>query len=172
MEGLRLYRIEFDYIKFLWTHIDKKVQYRAGASDKYNEKRPYIGVVFVLNDIKYFTPLEHPRPEHKKLKSNPHIIKIENGDYGIIALGNMIPVIEECLIDFDINKEPDDYKRILLRQFIFCRKNHARILKNAKTTYNRVTVEKSKFFLDNCCDFKKLETEHKKYLSKREDFRE
>jgi len=75
----------------------------------------------------------------------------------------MIPVLDECLVDFDINKEEEQYKKILIRQFIFCRKNSTRILENAKQTYEKVTIEKVKFFVDNCCDFKKLENEYKKY---------
>lgn len=162
MKNLRIYRVDINYIKYLWTH-DNKVQFRGDGSDEYNGRRPYIGIVFEINNIQYFAPLEHPKQSHKFLKSNPHIVKIYNGKFGILALGNMIPVPKKYLIEFNIDDEDENYKKILKTQFIFFKKNLNHIIENAKKTYETVTVEKIDFFVRSCCDFKKLENEYLNY---------
>jgi len=165
MAKIRMYRVQLDYIKYLWEYIDKKVQYRKGASDEYNIMRPYVGVVYELGDYKYFAPLEHPRLEHQRLKANPHIVKIDGGVLGIIAIGNMIPVTDEILIKFDINAESGWYRKILIRQYIFCKNNIVNICENATKTYENVVNKKIEFFVKNCCDFKSLEIGLKEYLT-------
>ncbi len=152
-----------EYIKYLFTNCDSRVQFNKNKNDYYNQKRPYVGIVMEINGFKYFAPLEHPRNEHKKLKSNPHIIKIEDGKFGIIALGNMIPVPDKYLISFNINDVENHYKYILKRQFIFCRKKQINILENAKKTYENVVIKKIPFYINNCCDFKKLESFYSEY---------
>ena len=139
--SIHIYKIDLDYIKYLYYNYDSKVLYNENESDSYNEKRPYIGILLNVLGKDYYAPLEHPRPKHKNLKNNPHIIKIENGKYGILSLNNMIPIHKNLLVNFDINTDPN--KKILLAQFIYCDNNKTDICNNALTVYKKRT-EKTK----------------------------
>ncbi len=156
MENLKIYRVEDKYIRYLHS-IDNKVQYNKNA------KRPYVGVVFSFAGFKYFVPMESPKPNHPNIKSGKHILKIKNGEYGILGFNNMIPVHKDALIDYDITKEPDyKYRNLLLNQIQFCNKMKADILDHAQKTYFGV-VNGNDFLNRISCDFKKLENACKKF---------
>lgn len=162
MKNLKLYRVNIDYIKYLYKY-DNRVQYNPSKGDTYTQRRPYLGVVLHVNQFNYFVPLEHPRETHKKMKNNIHIFKIHNGRYGILGFNNMIPIKEEELIEFDINKENITYKQILISQYRFCNKHIKEIKEKAIKTYEK--SKENKFLKKVCCDFKLLE-EKMKYYSK------
>lgn len=165
MDRLQIYRISIDYIKYLYQ-FDKKVQYNESEADDYTERRHYIGIVIKVGEYDYFAPLESPKPNHKNLKSNVHIMKINGGNDGLIAFGDMLPINSSELISFDFNNESQFYQNILKRQFIFCNNNRQAIEEHAKGTYEKVVIEKSKFHKKVCCDFKLLEEKCKEYNNK------
>ena len=78
MNKLKLYRVDVNYIKYLYS-FDNKVQYNKEQKDEYTRKRPYLGVVLQVNEFEYFVPLEHPREAHQKMKDNIYILKIHTG---------------------------------------------------------------------------------------------
>lgn len=122
MNKLKLYRVDVNYIKYLYS-FDNKVQYNKEQKDEYTRKRPYLGVVLQVNEFEYFVPLEHPREAHQKMKDNIYILKIHNGKYGILGFNNMIPIKREELIEFNINNENKKYRQILISQYHFCNKH-------------------------------------------------
>lgn len=159
MENLKIYRIEDKYIRYLHS-IDEKVQYNKKA------KRPYVGVVFSFGGYKYFVPMESPKSNHSKIKAGKHIIKLKNGEYGILGFNNMIPVHKDALICFDFNNEPDEkYRNLLQNQIRICNKMKADILDHAQKTYFGV-INGNKFLINISCDFKELEKASKKYNPK------
>jgi len=165
LDRLRLYKVNIDYIKYLYN-FDKKVQYNVNEADNYTERRPYVGIVIKIGEYDYYAPLESPRPNHKKLKNNVHIMKIDEGNYGLIAFNNMLPICSSELINFDINNESKFYRNILQMQFIFCNGNRQAIEEHAKGIYEKVVIEKSKFHRTVCCNFKMLEEKCKEYNNK------
>ena len=56
-ESLIVVRLDTEYCNYL-RKFDNKVPYN------YNEKelRPFVGVLFEVNDCKYFAPLSSPKP--------------------------------------------------------------------------------------------------------------
>ena len=125
MNKLKLYRVDVNYIKYLYS-FDNKVQYNKEQKDEYTRKRPYLGVVLQVNEFEYFVPLEHPREAHQKMKDNIYILKIHNGKYGILGFNNMIPIKREELIEFNINNELNTTKTIdktIHKKYIFVRFN-------------------------------------------------
>lgn len=122
MNKLRLYRIDINYIKYLYQ-FDKKVQYNFKKNDDYTERRVYLGIVLKVNEFNYFVLLEHPRTAHKNLKNNIFILKIHNGKYGMLGFNNMMPVNDTKLINFNINGESEKYTQILISQYRFCNKH-------------------------------------------------
>ena len=157
MENLRIYRISDHYIRFLHSR-DEKVQYNKGA------RRPYVGVVFSFAGYQYFVPMESPKPNHANIKAGKHIIKLDGGRYGILGFNNMVPVPKAALIEFDIDAEPDEkYRELLKRQAALCNRIKADILNHAQMTYFDVVQDKNKFLVRISCDFRKLEAACKNY---------
>lgn len=157
MEPLRIYHVSDNYIRFLRSR-DEKVQYNKGA------RRPYVGIVFSFGRFKYFVPMESPKPNHATIKPGKHIIKLDGGKYGILGFNNMIPVHPDALIAFDINDEPDEkYRELLKRQVSCCNKIKADILNHAQMTYFDVVSKENKFLVKISCDFRKLEKACKAY---------
>ncbi len=150
MENLRLYRIEGKYIRFLKSR-DPRVQ------DNKDRRRPYVGVVLNVSSYQYFVPMESPKPNHAKMKSGKHFLRIDGGRLGILGFNNMIPIHQSALINFDINKETDQkYAALLKHQIAWINKHKADVLNHASKTY--FAASKNNAFLSKiCCDFKKLE---------------
>lgn len=157
MESLRIYRVSDKYVRFLNSR-DPKVQFNKNA------KRPYVGVVFKFGGFKYFVPMESPKPNHKNIKAGKHILKLKNGEYGLLGFNNMIPVPDDALIKFDFNAEKDEkYKRLLQHQAELCNRMKADILNHAQMTYFDVVSGKNKFLIRISCNFKILEKACKEF---------
>ena len=73
MESLILVRLDSKYCDYL-RQFDKKVPYNY---DK-KELRPFIGVLFEVNDCKYFAPLSSPKPKHLRLKTKLDFLAISH----------------------------------------------------------------------------------------------
>lgn len=157
MERLRIYRVTDHYVRYLHSR-DQKVQFNKDA------KRPYVGIVFRFGGFEYFVPMESPKPNHATMKSGKHLLKLQNGVYGILGFNNMIPVHKDALIKLDISAEEDEkYRRLLEHQAELCNRMKADILNHAQMTYFDVTGGKNKFLIKISCDFKKLEKACKEY---------
>ena len=100
-----LVRINTDYCNYL-RRFDNKVPYN------FNEKelRPFVGVLFKVNNLMYFAPLSSPKPKHLKLKAKLDFLKIDSGKLGAINFNNMLPVLENNIIYLDLNKIPNNKK--------------------------------------------------------------
>ena len=157
MESLRLYRISDHYIRFLHSR-DSRVQYNKNA------RRPYVGVVFSFAGYQYFVPMESPKPNHANIKAGKHIIKLDGGRYGLLGFNNMVPVPKFALTEVNIEAEPDEkYRELLKRQASLCNRIKADILNHAQMTYFDVVQGTNKFLVKVSCDFRKLETACKEY---------
>lgn len=76
---LNFYIIDDNYIIYL-SQFDKHIAYNK------KQKRPYIGVLIIVEGHYYFAPLFSPKTKHKT-KDN----------LGIIRFSDMIPVLKNCL---------------------------------------------------------------------------
>ncbi len=150
MGKLKLYKIREDYIDFLRKY-DSKVLYNK------NEKRVYIGVIFPINDTKYFIPLSSPKKKHETMKNTIDFLKINNGEDGAINFNNMIPIIDDVVVEFNILDEKRiGYKNILFNQVKFIKRESKNILENAIKLYEKVTKYNS-YISKRCVNFKLLE---------------
>ncbi len=166
MGKLNFYIIDDNYIEYL-SKFDKHIAYNK------NGKRPYIGVVFVIEEHYYFAPLFSPKQKHKTYKDNLTFFKIVNektkSDLGIIRFSDMIPVPQDCVFLLDIKGKSYGYKRLLSEQYSYINKpeHKQKIMDKATRIYNIVTGNKkskvSKFYKDLSCDFKLLEEKCLKY---------
>ena len=146
---------------------DKKKTYNY---DK-KELRPFIGVLFEVNECKYFAPLSSPKPKHLKLKSKLDFLKIDNGKLGAINFNNMLPVTEKNIIKLDLDKEcltktEEKYLKLLKEQLYWLNRNSDKIFGRAKKIYDKYkdgTLENN--IRKRCCDFILLEEKCKNYNS-------
>lgn len=104
-----------------------------------------------------------PKQQHTKYKSNATHIRIGE-NLGMIKLNNMIPASKDNLryVNFD-NIQDKKYKNLLIQQNNFIQLNTERIREMADKLYKFVTIDKKKFFIQICCDFKLLEEKCKSY---------
>ncbi len=59
----------------------------------------------MVNNYEYFAPLSSPKVKHKNLKNTIDLIKIKNGEYGVVNFNNMIPIFGKNYKEFDLNKK-------------------------------------------------------------------
>ena len=96
---LKLAIINEKYVKFL-SQAEPKVPYNSG-----NKKgRPFIGIIFDIENSHYFAPLSSPKEKHKYMPNNLDFLKINNGKSGVINFNNMIPVLESEIFIIEIDK--------------------------------------------------------------------
>lgn len=157
---LNFYIVNNNYINYL-SKFDKHV-----ANNK-DEKRPYIGVVLIVEDHYYFAPMFSPKQKHKTYKDNLSFFKIINeknkNNLGMIKFSNMIPVPQKDVYLLDVEDRSYGYKRLLSEQYSYINRtvNKKKIIEKAEKIYNIVTNNKKskmdKFYKELSCNFKLLE---------------
>ena len=160
---MRLYHIKDEYIEFLWEYDDKV------ALNK-KESRPYVGVVLLVDGIKYYAPLTSPKAKHKDMKNGKDFRKIDQGKLGAINFNNMIPVPDDALIMIDINQEADSrYKRLLQNQYKALKSDIEAIEKTARELRKIILTDDSelrnydKQVKARCCNLSLLESVYTRY---------
>ena len=113
MDKLLYYEIEEEYIDYL-SQFSGHLFHNAKVSQIYSRK--YVGILFTINEIKYFTPLSSFKPKHRRLNETVDFIKI--GDMTVINLNNMFPVPESAYSLKNPNTEKNQQYRTLLNNEI------------------------------------------------------
>ena len=163
-KSFKIVKVDSKYCDYL-RKFDNKVSYNAGTKDL----RPFIGVLFMVNDCEYFAPLSSPKPKHKKLRNTLDLIKIKNGDYGIVNFNNMIPVRSNNYKVFDLNKKSSDKSemlriKLLSNQLRWLTANRKDINTKSKLLYDLYVENKLPLNVrKRCCNFPLLEEKSKEY---------
>lgn len=155
MERLSFVLIDSKYCDYLRTK-DHCVPYTM----ENKSTRPFIGVLFQIENISYYAPLSSPKPKHKRIKNQIDLLKINNGEFGVINFNNMIPVHKKLIAKIDFDKLPTDsladrqYKDLLSNQLTWCNANRRLIISKAHRLYKIITGGNGWDSLCNrCCDF-------------------
>ena len=162
--NLRIVRIDSDYCDYLRKY-DNKVAYNKFEK----ELRPFIGILFKIDECEYFAPLSSPKPKHKKMKNKLDFLKIDNGELGAVNFNNMIPVLEKCYCLVNLNKktltlEEYKYQKLLKEQLAWLNSNYIQIYNKSYKLYQLYNNGKLPDNIKNrCCNFKLLEEKCKKY---------
>ena len=165
-KNFKIVKIDSKYCDYLRKY-DSKVPYNAGTKDL----RPFIGVLFMVEKCEYFAPLSSPKEKHKKLKNTLDLIKIKNGEYGVVNFNNMIPVKNNTYEEFDLNKKSNNKKEmfrieLMNNQLRWLTSNKKEIYTKSKLLYNLYKNNKlPKNVKDRCCNFILLEEKCKEYNS-------
>jgi protein AbiQ len=158
MENLVLVRLESDYCDYLRQY-DNKVPY-----NKYKkELRPFIGVLFEVENCKYFAPLSSPKPKHKTMKTTIDFLKIDRGNLGAINFNNMVPVTDKNIIKLDLDKDcftkqEEKYIKMLKEQLFWLNRNDEKLYVRSKKLYDKyINGTLNQNIAKRCCNFKLLE---------------
>lgn len=160
-------QVDYKYCDYL-RNFDKKVPYNSGVK----RTRPFLGVLFKINDIEYFTPLSSPKEKHKKMKNSQDFIKLDNGELGAININNMIPIPKEAYKIYDFSKKLKtkkeiDYHSLLSSQLLWLNKNEKYIKNRAKKLYDKyISKNMSQSLYSRCCNFSLLEEKCQEYKNK------
>ncbi|MBQ7141441.1 MAG: type III toxin-antitoxin system ToxN/AbiQ family toxin [Bacilli bacterium] len=163
-KSFKIVKVDSKYCDFLRLY-DSKVTYNAGTKDL----RPFVGILFMIEKCEYFAPLSSPKSKHKKLKNTLDLIKIQNGDYGVVNFNNMIPVTNKNYVEFDLNKISKDKNEmfrieLLINQLRWLTTNKKVINTKSKLLYDLYKNNKlPKNVKNRCCNFSLLEEKCREY---------
>lgn len=100
--------------------------------------------------------------EKSKLPIDVFLIKDKTQELlGLINFNNMIPIIDEVIINFNM-KEDKDYS-LLKKEYIYCIKHQNEIIKKAEKVYELVIKYKKISLIERSCNFTLLENKSIEY---------
>ena len=164
IRNFKMVKIDYKYCDYL-RKFDNKVAYNSGSK----EMRPFIGILFVVNEYEYFAPLSSPKVKHIHMKNNIDIVKIDKGRYGVVNFNNMIPVTPYNYELFDLNATPKNtyelkWQNLLKSQLLWLNKNIKNVKGKAFRLYEKYKSNKlDERIKSRCCNFILLEEKCKEY---------
>lgn len=163
MDKLLFYEIDSKYISFL-AQYDQHLFQNAKITQNFSRK--YIGILFEINDMKYFAPLSSFKEKHKRLSETIDFIKI--GDMAVLNLNNIFPVPVGVYSLKDPSAEKNlQYKILLNNEIRIIKQRTEQIINNAKAVYNHKMTNDGKSKLSQrCLNFKLLEEKCKEWIEK------
>ena len=158
MFNLLIVKVNSDYSDYL-RKFDNRVSYNK---DK-KELRPFVGVLFRIEEIEYFAPLTSPKPKHLSMRNTIDFYRVHNGEWGAINFNNMIPVTNKNYEIIDLNqkgktKEDLQYHELLNNQYVWLNEHKKEIMNRATKLYQKYINHKLPFNIrSRCCNYKLLE---------------
>ncbi len=153
------YNIDSGYLDYLRRYDDK-----VPRTGYITHKKFFCGIVLTIgDDIPYYAPVSHFR--HKQRTNFPIYDKDGTTILSTVRLCFMIPVIDSVLQRInikDIYRIDSAYATLVDKEYSYCSKNEAQLLKCAKIVY-RIGCNKTHKYNSCCCDFKFLEGIYQKY---------
>ena len=157
-DNLKIVRVDAEYCDYL-REFDSKVTY-----NKYEKKlRPFIGILFNIDDIEYFAPLSSPKAKHKKMKNSIDFLKLKQGELGAVNFNNMIPVNKKDYSFLDLDNKPKNvaeikYQKLLKEQINWLNENYIQVKNKSYKLYNLYKNDKlGSNIKSRCCNFTLLE---------------
>lgn len=122
-----------------------------------------IGIVLIVDDMKYFAPLSSYKPKRNKMKNGLDFIKI--GNYAVININNMFPVPDSEYTYVDIKEiKNEQYRKLLMTEYRIIKKLQDKIKKNARELYKHKKEKGMTTTLaKRCNDFILLEEKCREY---------
>lgn len=164
--NLEIVRIRPEYCNYL-RKFDKKVTYNMQEK----ETRPFVGILFEIENLKYFAPLTSPKNKHEKMKNTLDFMKLKNGELGAINFNNMIPVVSAEYELIDLNKSYENTKDVKYYKML---KEQLNWLNSKSIQVRNKAVKLYKFYNESrlpenirarCCNFKLLEQKSVEYVN-------
>ena len=118
-----------------------------------------LGVLFEVNDFKYFAPLSSPKTKYLKMQDNVDFLKLKNGELGAVNFNNMLPVTLNNVIMIDLDskanvKKEELYRKMLKEQLYFLNRRRASLYRKASNLYfNYINKKLPINIFNRCCNF-------------------
>lgn len=163
----KLVIVDISYCNFL-----RKYDYRVSYNANEKELRPFVGVLFTINNCKYFAPLSSPKPKHLKMKNQIDFYKIDSGKLGAINFNNMIPIPDGSYTVINTNAvcltyAEKRYQNLLRDQLRWLNRAGGGLREKALKLYKKRTNNNlPQRVAERCCDFKTLEAKCREYIEK------
>jgi protein AbiQ len=162
MARLKFYEVDDAYISFL-TNVDNRVP-RVDYSDDGRRRKFLCGIVLEVNGHAYFAPVS----SYKKQQRSNFVIEDTHGNpVGCLRFSYMIPIPLDALRLKDFSIEDPKYRNLLDIELRYINRNVGAILTRARYVYTSVVDKKDPAMIQNCCDFKALETACVEYTRER-----
>ena len=153
-KNLKIVKVDSNYCDYL-RQFDNKVPYN------YNNKelKPFIGILFKVEDVEYFAPLSSPKEKHKKIRNTLDLIKIKDWKYGVVNINNMIPVTSNNYVEFDLKKHSANKSELLriellTNQLRWLTVNRKKLFTKSRLLYNLYRSNKlHNNIKDRCCNY-------------------
>lgn len=135
------------------------IRYNNGSK----KLRPFIGILFKINNCMYFAPLSSPKPKHLKMVSKLDFLKIDFGKLGAVNFNNMLPVTEKNVVLIDLNKKgftktEKEYLNLLNKQIYWLNRHCDILYNNSKNLYLKyINGTLDSRTRNRYCNFKLLE---------------
>lgn len=174
LEELSLYIVNMKYVRNL-KNVEKQ---RTGhtntilsvSSQTHKQGRPFLGIIQMVNGVKYCIPLSSIEEKEKYATMSENItcrkIKDKNGIVlGVLNINNMIPVRDEYISLYQIDDLPDDdfkqrlYKAKLREELSWCNDNQNEIARLASELHTIICENKPFKKKGICPDYIELEKE-------------
>lgn len=167
LSKLILIRIDEEYISYLRKY-DSKVQINSSVLHKDN--KPFVGVLFEINNLKYFVPISSNKKDKLSRMFNKYVetgkkpidmffieetYNDERKLLSVLNLNNMIPVCDRAIINYNISQDKDYF--LLRKEIAFCNLHKKKIISDSKRIYNAVITHSWQSLENRCCNFKSLE---------------
>ncbi len=158
--AIELYEVNSKYIDYLVPFAPHL--FHNKKSGQHNERK-YIGIILIVEDMKYFAPLSSYKAKHDKMKNSLDFMKI--GNYAVVNLNNMFPVPENEYTYVNIKMvKNEQYKKLLMTEYRIIKKLQDKIRKNARELYTHKKKNGTATALaKRCNDFILLEEKCREY---------
>ena len=132
------------------------------------ELRPFIGILFKIENCEYFAPLSSPKPKYKTMKATIDFLKIKDGELGAVNFNNMLPVTTKNItkINFEriLNSSDRAYYKLLQEQIYWLNRNRNQLYKKSFQLYQKQIANRlPNSIMQRCCNFKLLEEKCTEY---------
>ena len=156
---LKIYEVNENYIEYLIPYAKHLFH---NKKEEQSQKRKFIGILLIVNNLEYFAPLSSFKEKHRRMQNTIDFIKIY--DIAVLNLNCMFPIPKGQYKYVNINKIADfKYRMLLQQEYRFITSKQDKIIKQSKELYKIATSNKESKLAKRCLDFKKLEELCKKF---------
>ena len=154
------YTIDSAYLDFLRQHEQRIPLTTYPAHEKF-----FCGVVLNINGVNYFAPVSH----YNQPNRTTFVIKDKNDQkiLSSVRLNYMFPALPSVVQRLDIKqlyKKDPKYAVLVTKELRYCSR-HESDLRNMAMSVYRIGCNPNHVLHQLCCDFSKLESVYKSYLS-------
>ncbi len=164
-EYINWYIVDKKYIDYLKRYDNKvqNIEYKKSS-------KPYIGIVFKVNNFNYYVPISSPKQKHYLMNENTDFLKIDDGKkiLSVINLNNLVPILDNEItllkyedishyFQFKDKKEEQKYVALLNIEKNLINKKIDILLWRAKKLYSIKYNKPNSKIAHRTCDFKLLE---------------